>query len=255
MVISNNCFSLWRPMSSQCCCWILQPGSDFSRCTRSEQPRHSRGSEIEWSRILQRWNEIVFRDGRPKHGWCWQTHLEQTNQRWFPCGLQHPDVTITGGGHLQSSHFQNCSKAEEKEYQAAKAGMHWGDSASMSTAHSIYHLKFQGLMFNRASKQLVSNNQETGVTSKASSVVSTRWRLPPLSPTQRQFPCPLMQIGKWLPGRATCTQVDSSAKRLTMSWEPFSTFCQQLCRISPRFDPLTSSTPIKLSVSRVCKRI
>ena len=61
--------------------------------------------------------------------------------------------------------------------------------------------------------EFFSHNQATDVTSKASSVVSTRCRLPPLSPTQRQLPCQLMHIGKWLPGRATCTpqQVKSSS--------------------------------------------
>ena len=52
----------------------------------------------------------------------------------------------------------------------------------------------------------VQGAEKTAATSKASSVVSTRWRLPPLSPTQRQLPCQLMQMGKWLPGRGTCIQ-------------------------------------------------
>ena len=251
MVISHYCFSLWPPMSSQCCCWTLQPGSDFSRCTRSEQPRHSQGSEIERSGFLQRWNEIAFIVANLKHD---KRTLSRLISVGFLVGcstLMSPSLEAVT---LKVSIFKTAVKLKKKvpscqgRHASKWLGQYVRCSQYLSPAVS-------GADVNRASQQLVSHNQETAVTSKASSVVSTRWRLPPLSPTQRQFPCPLMQIGKWLPGRATCTQVDSSAKRLTMFWEPFSTFCQQLCRISPRFDPLTSSTPIKLSVSRVCKRI
>ena len=110
----------------------------------------------------------------------------------------------------QNSSAKLAKLGNRDTYQAAKPSVHRGDPTTVSAAHSINHLQFTRWLV------AVQGAEKTAVTSKASSVVSTRCRLPPLSPTQRQLPCQLMQMGKWLPGRGTCmhTGGESSTKSL-----------------------------------------
>ena len=178
-------------MSSLCCCWILPLGSDFSRCTKSEQLPHSQDSE----------KKEIARMMKCSCFCSIQTvHFENyTLSRFISVGF------LVGWSTLISPSLEAVTLEIKILHLTRLIAEKLPDCQGLHVLRSLCRC---ARCWQSQSPDFVFSlkTQDKFFTSNASSVVSTRCRLPPLSPIQRQLPCPLMQIGKWLPGSGTCTQ-------------------------------------------------